>query len=416
MDIDIEKAVDEILEKVEADREEVEKDLRRFLDYGVPLEQAKEAVVNKYGGILKEKKLKDIKVNERGICTVAKVITINEREVEVRNTKRKIFRGLLGDETAVLPFTAWKDFGLQRGDVIRIKNASSSEWEGQPRLSLSEWTEVEKLDYDIDLIKRTPKKYNIVDLKPGLSGVEVRGKILSIEEREVSIGGETKKVFSGILADETAKIRFTAWKDFGVKEGDVIKIKGGYVRRWRGAPQLIFDENSEVEKIDEEIVIEEKTIPLYKVVEAGGGIDLCIEGVVLDIRKDSGIIFRCPKCNRRIKDGVCEEDGNVDGVADLRIRLLLDDGTGAVDVILNRELSEKLLGKSLEDYLSIAKEAMDYGIVYEEIFDRLMARALRVKGDSIQSDLIVTIFARDAELLQIDEQKEIEEILMQLEG
>ena len=315
-----------------------------------------------------------------------------------------------------MPFTAWKDFGLQRGDVIRIKNASSSEWEGQPRLSLSEWTEVEKLDYDIDLIKRTPKKYNIIDLKPGLSGVEVRGKILSIEEREVSIGGETKKVFSGILADETAKIRFTAWKDFGLKEGDVIKIKGGYIRRWRGAPQLIFDENSEVEKLYEEIVIEEKPIPLYKVVEAGGGIDLCIEGVVLDIRKDSGIIFRCPKCNRRIKNGVCEEDGNVDGVADLRIRLLLDDGTGAVDVILNRELSEKLLKKSLEDYLSIAKEAMDYGIVYDEIFDRLMAKALRIKGDSIQSDLIVTIFARDAELLQIDEQKEMEEILMQLEG
>ena len=147
-----------------------------------------------------------------------------------------------------------------------------------------------------------------------------------------------------------------------------------------------------------------------------GKLHLCIARVVLTIRKDSGIIFRCPKCNRRIKDGVCEEDGNVDGVADLRIRLLLDDGTGAVDVILNRELSEKLLGKSLEDYLSIAKEAMDYGIVYEEIFDRLMARALRVKGDSIQSDLIVTIFARDAELSQIDEQKEIEEILMQLEG
>ena len=53
MEIDIEKAVDEILERVEADREEVEKDLRRFLDYGVPLEQAKEAVINKYGGILK---------------------------------------------------------------------------------------------------------------------------------------------------------------------------------------------------------------------------------------------------------------------------------------------------------------------------------------------------------------------------
>ena len=171
-----------------------------------------------------------------------------------------------------------------------------------------------------------------------------------------------------------------------------------------------------MEKLDEEIIIEEKPIPLYKVVNAGGGIDLCIEGVILEIRKDSGIIFRCPKCNRRIKNGICEEDGNVEGMPDLRIRALVDDGTGAVDVILNRELSEKLLKKTLEEYMNIAKEAMDYGIVYEEILDKLIAKPIRIKGDSIQSDFIVTIFAKSAEFISIDENKEADEILMQLEG
>ncbi|KAA0001370.1 MAG: hypothetical protein FE048_05565 [Thermoplasmata archaeon] len=123
MEIDIEEAIDEILESIDVDRETVEKDLRKFLDYGVPLEHAKQAVINKYGSVVKEKKLKDIKVNERNIITVAKVIAIDEREVEVRGEKRKIYRGLLGDETAILPFTAWKDFGLQKGDVIKIRNA-----------------------------------------------------------------------------------------------------------------------------------------------------------------------------------------------------------------------------------------------------------------------------------------------------
>ncbi len=416
MEIDIEEAIDEILESVDVDRETVEKDLRKFLDYGVPLEHAKQAVINKYGSVVKEKKLKDIKVNERNIITVAKVIAIDEREVEVRGEKRKIYRGLLGDETAILPFTAWKDFGLQKGDVIKIRNASSSEWEGQPRLSLSEWSEVEKVDYDIDLIKRAPRKCNLIDLRPGLSNVEVRGKIIYIEERIVNIGGEERKVFSGIIADETGKVRFTAWHDFGLKEGDVIRIKGGYVRKWRGAPQLIFDENSEVEKIAEEIVVQETIVPLYKIVEAGGGIDLYMQGIILDVRKDSGIIFRCPKCNRRIRNGVCEEDGEVEGTPDLRIRALLDDGTGAVDVIFNRQISEKLLGKNMEEYLDIAKEAMDYSIVYEEIFDKLVAKPVKVKGDSMPSDFIVTIFAKDAEIVKIDEKKEAEELLMQLEG
>jgi len=413
---EIEKAVEEILATVKADKEKVMEDLKKFVDYGVPLEQAKEAVMSKYGEVVKEKKLKDIEAGERNICTIGKIIAIDEREVEVRGERRKIYRGLLGDDTAILPFTAWKDFGLNKGDVIRIENASSSEWEGQPRLSLSEWSGVEKVDYDIELVKRAPQRYNLMDLKPGLSNVEVRGKILSIDEREVNIGGEIRKVFSGTMADETAKIRFTAWKDFGLQEDDVIKIKNAYVRKWRGAPQLIFDENSTVEKIDEKIVMEERVTPLYKIVEAGGGIDVLMEGVILDVRDDSGIIFRCPECNRKLRDGICEEHGEVEGKADLRIRALLDDGTGAVEVIFNREISEKLLGKSMEDYMEVAEEAMDYSIVHEDIIDKIVTKPVRVKGDSLSSDFIVTIFARDAQIIKIDKEKEMEELMMQLEG
>ncbi len=413
---EIEKAAEEILATVKADKEKVMEDLKKFVEYGVPLEQAKEVVISKYGEVTKEKKLKDIEAGERNICTIGKIIAIDEREVEVRGERRKIYRGLLGDDTAVIPFTAWKDFGLSKGDVVRIENASSSEWGGEPRLSLSEWTTVEKVDYDIELVKRAPQRYNLIDLKPGLSNVEARGKILSIEEREVNIGGEARKVFSGVMADETGKVRFTAWKDFGLGEGEVIRIKNAYVRKWRGAPQLIFDENSTVEKIDEEIVMEERATPLHKVVEAGGGIDLILEGTILDVRDDSGIIFRCPQCNRKLRDGVCEEHGEVEGVADLRIRALLDDGTGAVEVIMNREISEKLLEKKMEEFMEVAKEAMDYSIVHEEVVEKLFATPVRVKGDSLPSEFIVTIFARDVEILRFDKEGEIEEIKMQLEG
>ncbi|MEM2934821.1 MAG: hypothetical protein QXF32_00440 [Candidatus Thermoplasmatota archaeon] len=411
MNDEIEEAVEEIISIVNVEREKIEEDLKRFIDYGVPLSQAKDAILHKYGKLSRERKIKDIRANERGINTVGKIIFIDEKEVEVRGEKRKVFHGLIGDETAILPFTAWKDFNIKVGDVLRIKNASSSEWEGNPRLSFSEWTEITKLDYDIELIKRAPKKYNLIDLKAGLSNVEVRGKIVEIEEREVNIADEMRKIFSGIIEDETARIRFTSWKDFSLEKERVYKIKGAYVRSWRGAPQLIFDENSDVEKLDEEIFRERKVMPIYKVVEAGGGIDLLVEGTILELRKDSGIIFRCPKCNRRVREGICEEDGNVDALPDLRIRALVDDGTGAIDVIFNREISEKILNRKMGEYLSMAKEAMDYDIVTEDIEDKLIARPIRVYGDSIQSDFIVTIFARDAEIISIDAEKEANELL-----
>ena len=137
---------------------------------------------------------------------------------------------------------------------------------------------------------------------------------------------------------------------------------------------------------------------------------------ILDVRDDSGIIFRCPECNRKLRDGICEEHGEVEGKADLRIRALLDDGTGAVEVIFNREISEKLLGKGMEDYMEVAEEAMDYSIVHEDIIDKIVTKPVRVKGDSLSSDFIVTIFARDAQIIKIDKEKEMEELMMQLEG
>ena len=412
--MEFDEAVEEIIAIVDADREEIEKKLKEFIDYGVPLEQAKNALIKKYGSPAKEKKIKDIGLNERNIITKGKILTIEEREVEVRGAKRKIYRGLIGDDTAVIPFTAWKDFGLSKGDVIKIKNASSSEWLSQPRLSLSEWTVVEKVDEDIELIKRPPRKYNLIDIKPGLSNIEVRGKIESIERREVSIGDETKTVFSGIMVDETAVVTFTAWKDFELSEGDAIRIKGAYVRAWRGAPQLIFDENAEVEKIDEEIEYREHVVPIYKIVERGGGMRLVMEGDILEVRKDAGIIFRCPQCGRKIKEGVCEEHGQVEGVPDLRVRAIIDDSTGAVDIILNKEVAEKLLGKSMEEYLKMAEEAMDYGIVHEDIVDKLLFKTIRVKGDSIQSEFIVSLIAKEAEIVEIDVKEEAEQLLMEM--
>ena len=414
--MEFEEAVEEILSNVDVEREEIEKKLREFLEYGVPIEQAKNALIRKYGGGAREKKIKDIKPNDRNVITIAKILTIDEREVEVKGKVRKIYRGLLGDETGIIPFTAWKDFGLQKGDVVKIMKASATEWQGQPRLSLSEWTSVEKIDHEIELAKMPPKRLNLIDVSPNISNVEVRGKIVSIERREVDVGDEKKVVYSGIMEDETARIRFTAWKDFELKEGDAIRIKGAYVRSWRGSPQLIFDENAEVEKIDEKIEYKPYVIPLYKVVERGGGLDLLIEGIVLEIRRDSGIIFRCPHCGRRLREGVCNEHGQVDGVPDLRIRALIDDGTGAVDVVFNRELSEKLLGKSMEDYLKMAEDAMDYGIVYEDIVDKLLAYPVKVFGDSIQSDFIISIIAKEAERIQPDVKKEAEELMIELGG
>jgi len=45
----------------------------------------------------------------------------------------------------------------------------------------------------------------------------------------------------------------------------------------------------------------------------------CIRSVLL-------IIKRCPECNRQTKSGACAEHGKVEGIYDLRIKAVCDNG------------------------------------------------------------------------------------------
>ncbi len=419
---EIEKCLDELMSIIEGvKKEELEREIKKFLDYGVPLKQAKQLVIKRYGCSSNEKSLEEIEPNESNIGLLCKVVSINPKEVEARGEKKKIFYGFLGDETAVRSFTAWKDFGLEKGDVIKIKNAYAREWKGEPQINLSESTEIEKADpSEISFVKREPVKSKIGNLTAGMGNVGVVARILSLQEREVSARGEEKVVYSGILGDETGKVRYTSWEDFGLKEGEVIEISNGYVKSWRGAPQLIFDSRATVKKLDSDRIPPEKIgsgrVPISKLVEKGGAVDVIIEGTVLEIRKGSGLIHRCPECNRAINKGICRIHGEVDGEPDIRIKAVVDDGTGAVDAIMNRDITEKLLEKTLEECMEITKEEMSYEVIMDEISELLTAKPLRIKGNAFSDDYGVTFIAEEAEILKPDIEREAEELLRELGG
>ena len=52
-----------------------------------------------------------------------------------------------------------------------------------------------------------------------------------------------------------------------------------------------------MEKLSEEMKVSSPTLPLYKLVEMRGGIDVTTEGTVIEIRDGSGYVERCPECN-----------------------------------------------------------------------------------------------------------------------
>lgn len=425
---DIASHVDDIINSLDNDgkkisRKEIEEEFTKFMEYGVPVDQAKQTLIKKYGGtaVIPSSSgsirtlISDLKPNQSSVKVLGHVIAVNPKEVTVKGETRRIHYGILGDESGTVPFTAWGDVDLSKGDVVEISNAYTREWQGAVQLNLGDRVNIVKTDKKrLPEEAFEPKEVKIRDLRSGMGRVDVTAKIVELEERETVVNGEKKKVFSGLIADETGKAQFTAWDDFKLKEGNVFRITGGYVKSWKGIPQLIFDSTASVKKIEKSSIAKEIPgnirVPLHLLVEKGGALDVEVEGTVIDIRSGSGIVLRCPECNRVIQSDICTVHGKVKGIPDLRIKIVVDDGFAAVDSILDRELSEKILGKKFDECRKMRSDELDF-LIKEKVF----ARRIVLRGNALSDSFGTSIIARDVDFVDVDVGVEAERIINELE-
>jgi len=425
-DDELAQYIDDILEELrdnqgkDVPREELEKELRRFLEYGVPADHAKQTLVKKYTTPRERQKpsterclIVDLKPNLQSVNILARIVSINPREITVKGEQRTIYYGTLGDESGTISFTSWKDFSVSKGDVLEIANAYTKEWQGNVKLNFGDRTRIAKTDDTrVPEVTTEPKALKVKDLRGGLSAIELTARILELTERDVEANGQKKTVYSGLIGDETGKAQFTAWHNFGLTEGMVIKIAGGYVKTWKGIPQLSFDEKAVVEKADPNLIpskeVKTQRVGLADLVDRNGALDIEVIGTIIEIRPGSGLVQRCPDCNRVLLDGKCTTHGEVTGVPDLRLKLTVDDGTGSINTILSRPIAEKLLGKTMDELQG------QTGI--DETMDKtLFGHRLIVSGNALGDDFGITIIAHDAHVQDLNIPKEVETIAEELE-
>jgi len=428
---DLDSHIDDILNalkdgsEIEVSRKDVEKELSKFMEYGVPINQAKQTLIKKYGGqsgltsseqSTERKLISDLKPNERSVNLLCRVIAVNPKEITVKGESRKIFYGILGDESGTMSFTAWNsELDFEKGDVVEISNAYTREWQGNVQLNLGDKVDIKKTDKKrLPESAFEPKSVKVKDLRSGIGAVDVTARILEITERETEVDGETKKVFSGILADETGKAQFTSWHDFNFKEEDVLQITGGYVKSWKGIPQLTFDQKATVKKLDKNKIpkkdLQIQKMPIFMIIEKRGALDVMAEGTIIEIRQGSGIIQRCPECNRAMIDNVCSIHGKVDGKQDFRVKIVVDDGTGSITSILNRELAENILGKTLDEY-----KKMDEEKLIEDLNKKLFAQKIILQGNALGDEFGTTLLAKDAKIVDFDINEEVDKLSKELE-
>jgi replication factor A1 len=414
------------------DKKEIERMLMNYIEiYKISVDDAKRAIVKHYGGSIgglskssgEQKKLNALEGTEQSVDLLVRLVAVSPKQVTVKGQQRVIHTGILADETGTRPFTAWtSEFPFEKGDVLTIRNAYCRAFKEAPDVQMGDRVRITKEDDSaLPPFKELGGTYKVSDIHESMTNVAVVVRVLEIERREVEVEGLKKVVFSGIVADATGKVNFTAWSDFSIKVGQVLHIGNAYVKGWRGIPQLTFDDKSHVD------VLSDKDFPTMKalsanvdvrigdLLERGGAMGALIKGVIIDIKPGSGLVLRCPKCNRVIQKGACSIHGKVEGEHDLRIKAVLDDGTGALTAIINRELTEKLLGKDLEAAKKDAMKAMSPDVIFDELREKLMIETVKATGRVTSDDFGLMLLVDDIEPYEPELEKDAKALLEELE-
>lgn len=182
----------------------------------------------------------------------------------------------------------------------------------------------------------------------------------------------------GLVGDETGTIKFTKWASAElpiIEEGKSYVFKNVVTNSYQERFQINLNKSSQIEEIEEDIEIGTEEIEFI--------------GAMVDIQAGSGLIKRCPQCNRALTKGICGEHGKVEGTYDLRIKAVLDNGHNVQDTLLNREVSERLTNITLEEAVHMATEALEQSVVVDKIKEQLVGRYYTVTGPRLDRYILI---------------------------
>ncbi len=361
-----------------------------------------------------ETRLRELRVGTSPVEIVARVVSFERREVTRRSDggRRPLASGFLSDGTASVRFTWWDPprEGLERGAVVRAVGAEVREFRDRPELVFTWKTHVEPAS-PVELPRVSESELPLKRLKELAArddGFRLRVRLVRVQAKPVTVGAERRVVHEGLFADRSGTMAFSSWSDFGLTAGEALQVSGGYLREFRGRAQLVLDERSTVTRIEEPDLPEAAAIShsgpraIARVEDEGGGDAVAVEGIVVGLLPPSGLVYRCPTCRRSVKSGICRLHGQVEGQADLRARLVLDDGTGALTVNAGRAETERLWGVSLAEAKSRLREQPDPSLLEEQLLESVLGRRLRVRGQGTKDDFGVTIQPESIEPVEVD--------------
>lgn len=332
--------------------------------------------------------------NEGYVNLLARIISLKPDVIVKRDGSGSldIFRGTFADSSGKISFLSWVPINHEIGDLVKIEGAMIRKFRETPEVNINDRTKIEKYhDNNFasteELSEVTTSK--IGDLRNGMKDVITTVQVESWQSRTfTNSDGEEKTVRSGDIMDPTGRCRLTAWCEIDPKPGDFLHLTGARVQFWQGSPDLVVDNLDQVSNLTDapwESIDPEQhwvDIELSKLVTSGSRRGIKTKGTIVAIRSDSGIIQRCPECRRILRESACLDHGPQQGVEDLRLKFVVDNGIHNASLILGKEPSEKLLGNTQEAVKEIISKTSQ-GDFLTEVRNNYLARKVTIHGRSL---------------------------------
>lgn len=198
--------------------------------------------------------------------------------------------------------------------------------------------------------------------------ISLRAKVVQLWESRSEVVAQT-----GLIGDATGTTKFTIFAKSAeslpaLEEGKSYSFDNVVTSVFNGQVGVKCNKNTTITELSEEIEVSRKTETMT--------------GIITSISSGSGLIKRCPECNRKLTKGMCGEHGRVEGIFDLRIKAVFSQlGTAtSIDLLMNKEVVEALTGISLDKAKEMATEALDQGVVTDVLTRNVSGRYYRVSG------------------------------------
>ena len=139
------------------------------------------AVDERVGG---DRDLVDITAGDRGRNVEVRVLEVEQKTISGRDGETEILEGVVGDETAKLPFTDWDPTpAVEPGATLRIEDVYVREFRGVPSINLTEFTTVTPLAEPVAVADDAPR-VSVAEAvaSGGMFDVELVGNVLEVRD------------------------------------------------------------------------------------------------------------------------------------------------------------------------------------------------------------------------------------------